>query len=467
MSSINLRTLPLDNEKVNSVDRRTFVAGAAAAALSALFFPSDLLAQVAPPILIRGSNIFDGASPELVTGMDVLIEGGLVTRIGANLSAPTGAQVIDADGRTLMPGLIDMHWHALMATLSVDTILNSNAAYVMLVAADNNREALMRGFTTVRDVGGNVFPLVRATEEGRVIGPRIYPSGPYIGQTGGHGDFRPPVAVPAAPGEKFDFFARIGMSLLADGVPEVMQRTREVLRMGSTQVKAMAGGGVSSDYDPLDVTQFTFEEMKAVVDVAKTWNTYVTVHAFADAAARQAVDAGVACIEHGHLLTQDTLQVMKDQGTWLSMQPILDDEDAIPFPEGSENRRKFLQVAEGTDNVYRTARELGVPMVFGTDTLFDPELARKQGKQFAKLGRWFPAHEALAQATSVAGRLCQACGPRDPYANGTIGVVAEGGHADLLLVNGNPLENLDLIADPETNFAMIMKGGTVHKNALG
>ncbi len=447
-------------------NRRSFLAGSAATALSAYMLPASAYAQGATPTLIRGSNIFDGSSSQLKAKQDVLIENGLVTRIGANLSVPDGAKVIDADSRTLMPGLIDMHWHALMATLSVPVILNSNPAYVMLVAADNNRDALMRGFTTVRDVGGNVFPLVRATHEGRIIGPRIYPSGPYIGQTGGHGDFRPPVAVPAGPGEKFDFFARIGMSLLADGVPEVMQRTREALRMGATQIKAMAGGGVSSDYDPLDVTQFTFEEMKAIVDVAKTWNTYVTVHSFADASSRQAIEAGVKCIEHGHLLTNDTLEFMKDKGTWLSMQPVLDDEDAIPFEEGSENRRKFVQVTKGTDHVYKAARELGVKMVWGTDTLFDPELAKKQGKQLAKLGRWFPNHEALAQATSKAGELCQACGPRDPYGNGTIGVVAEGGHADLLLVNGNPLEDINLVADPETNFAMIMKGGAIHKNTI-
>lgn len=448
------------------INRRSFLTGTAATALSSLLLPAGAYAQGVAPILIRGSNIFDGSSAELASGMDVLIKDGIVTGIGANLSTPDGAKVIDADGRTLMPGLIDMHWHALMATLPIPVILNSDPAYVMLVAAQNNRDALMRGFTTVRDVGGNVFPLVRATHEGRVIGPRIYPSGPYIGQTGGHGDFRPPVAVPAGPGEKFDFFARIGMSLLADGVPEVMQRTREALRMGATQIKAMAGGGVSSDYDPLDVVQFTFEEMKAIVDVANTWNTYVTVHAIGNAATQHAIEAGVKCIEHGHLATQDTLQMMKDKGTWLSMQAILNDEDAIPFPEGSENQRKFLQVTEGTDFVYKTARELGVKTVWGTDTLFDPELAKKQGKQLAKLGRWYPNHEALAQATSKAGELCQACGPRDPFGNGTIGVVAEGGHADLLLVNGNPLDDINLVADPETNFAMIMKAGKIYKNTV-
>ncbi|WP_226629729.1 metal-dependent hydrolase family protein [Alloyangia pacifica] len=447
------------------INRRAFLAGTAAGAFASLLHPAGAYAQNTSPILIRGSNIFDGSSAELTAGMDVLIESGLVTGIGPNLSA-TGAEVIDADGRTLMPGLIDMHWHALMATSTINVVLNSDPSYITLVAAETNRDALMRGFTTVRDVGGNVFPLVRATREGRIIGPRIYPSGPYVGQTGGHGDFRPPVAVPAGPGEKFDFFARIGMSLLADGVPEVMQRSREILRMGSTQIKAMAGGGVSSDYDPLDVVQFTFEEMKAIVDVAKNWNTYVTVHAIGEAAALQAIEAGVLCIEHGHLLSGDGLQMVKDKGAWLSMQAILDDEDAIPFPEGSENQRKFLQVTEGTESVYTTARELGVKMVWGTDTLFDPELAKKQGKQLAKLGRWFPNHEALAQATSKAGELCQACGPRDPYGNGTIGVVAEGGHADLLLVNGNPLEDIDLVADAETNFAMIMKGGVIHKNTL-
>ena len=157
---------------------------------------------------------------------------------------------------------------------------------------------------------------------------------------------------------------------------------------------------------------------------------------------------------------------MKKKGAYLSMQPILDDEDAIAFPEGSFSRQKYLEVTEGTDRVYKLAKKVGVKIVFGTDTLFDPELAEKQGKQLAKLGRWFTPVEALRQATSTAGELLAKSGPRSPYRQGELGVIKAGAYADLILVNGNPLENLDLVANPEQNFHLIMKDGVVYKNQL-
>ena len=258
---------------------------------------------------------------------------------------------------------------------------------------------------------------------------------------------------------------RVGHVIVADGVPEVLRRTREALRMGASQIKINSGGGVSSSFDPLDVTQFTIEETKAAVDAAADWNTYVATHTFTDEATQRALSAGVLSIEHGNLLGEKTLRMIREKGAFLSMQPILDDEDAISFPEGSFSRRKYLEVTEGTDLVYRTARHVGVKIVFGTDTLFDPELAAKQGKQLAKLGRWFTPVEALRQATSTAGELLALSGPRNPYLDGPLGVIREGAYADVLLVDGNPLEDLDLVADP-ANFALIMKDGKIYKNLL-
>jgi imidazolonepropionase-like amidohydrolase len=228
----------------------------------------------------------------------------------------------------------------------------------------------------------------------------------------------------------------------------------------------MAGGGVSSDYDPLDSTQYTAGEMRALVEVANSWNTYVAVHAFTDDAVRQSVEAGVKSVEHGHLLTEKTLKLMAEKGVWLSMQPILNDEDAIPFPPGSANQRKFEVVTVGTDNVYKTAKKLKVKIAWGTDTLFDPALAAKQGKLLAKMKIWFTPYEALKMATADNAELLGLSGPRNPYQQGPLGVIKEGAYADMILVDGNPLENLDLVADADKNFDLIMKDGNIYKNNI-
>jgi len=422
--------------------------------------------ETQPVILITNANIFDGVDEDLVEGADILIEGHLIKQIASNIEVPAGAEVIDAGGKTVIPGLIDMHWHSAFNSMSIAEGFNTDLAFHLLVGAKSNEKALLRGFTTVRDMAGNVFALKTLTDSGVYDGPRIFPSGPAISQTSGHSDFRPPTIVPVDPGAPLTYVERIGHFVVADGVPDVRLRTREALRMGATQIKIMSGGGVSSLYDPIDVTQYSVEETEAAVAAAADWNTYVATHVFTDEAAQRAIEAGVMSIEHGHLLTEETLRMMKKKGVFLSMQPILDDEDAIPFEEGSESRRKFIQVTEGTDRVYRLAREVGVKTVFGTDALFDPELAEKQAKFVTKLGRWYTPVEALRQATSTAGELLALSGPRNPYQEGPLGVIKEGAYADLIIVDGNPLENLDLVGDPDDNFVLIMKDGEIYKNNL-
>ncbi len=414
-------------------------------------------------VLFKNVKVFDGTSDKLSESQNVLVVGNTIKQIGNNIEAPADATVINGNGCTLMPGLIDNHWHSTLAAVAQAKLLTADIGYINLAAGKQSRATLLRGFTSVRDVGGPVFGLKKAIDEGIVDGPRIYPSGAYISQTSGHGDFRGPNEIPAQSGGELTYLERVGVTLIADGKPEVIKRTREVLRMGSTQIKVMAGGGVSSNYDPLDVTQYTLEEMKAIVEVAKTWNTYVTVHAFTDDALRQAVEAGVQCVEHGHLMSEETMKLLAEKDVWLSMQPILDDEEAIPFAEGSANQVKFLQVANGTDIVLRMARIHKVKLAWGTDTLFDPGLCEKQGKQLAKMVRWFEMHEVLKMATHDNARLLKLCGPRDPYP-GKLGVVAEGALADLILVGGNPLEDISLIESPHENFLVIMKDGKVYKN---
>jgi imidazolonepropionase-like amidohydrolase len=419
--------------------------------------------------LISNVNIFDGENEKLLKDMHVLVKDNLIETVSDEPLAviqTTNVTIIDGGGRTLMPGLIDAHWHSLYSSMPLPTLMTSDLAYMSLVGAKANEAALMRGFTSVRDVGGNSFSLKKATDEGLINGPRIYPSGATISQTSGHGDFRGPLEVPANNGAPLDYLQREGITIIADGVPAVMQRSREILRKGASQLKVMAGGGVASDYDPLDSTQYTFDEMRALVEVANNWNTYVAVHAFTDDAVRQSVEAGVKSIEHGHLLTDETLKLMAEKDVWLSMQPILNDEDAIPFPPESENQRKFEEVTAGTDYVYKTAKKYKVKIAWGTDTLFDPKLAAKQGKLLAKMKKWFTPYEALKMATSDNAELLALSGPRNPYKQGPLGVIKEGAYADLILVDGNPLENLDLVADAAKNFDLIMKNGKVYKNNI-
>jgi len=227
----------------------------------------------------------------------------------------------------------------------------------------------------------------------------------------------------------------------------------------------MAGGGVASSMDPLDVTQYTVPELRAAVEAAENWGTYVTVHAYTPRAVRQSIEAGVKCIEHGQLLDDATAKLMANKGIWWSLQPFLDDDDAIPFSEGSANRAKQIEMTNGTDTAYKLAKKYKIKTAWGTDTLFDPTLATKQGKQLTKMVRWYTPFEALKMATADNGELLALSGLRSPYP-GKLGVVQEGALADLLLVDGDPLANINLIADPAKNLLIIMKDGKIYKNTL-
>lgn len=322
----------------------------------------------------------------------------------------------------------------------------------------------MRGFTTLRDVGGPSFSLKKVIDDGVYAGPRIYPSGALISQTSGHGDFRVPTALPREPGAPLDYSERMGLNAIADGADEVLRRTRENLMRGASQIKLMVGGGVASNYDPLDVSQYLEREIHSAVEAEENWGTYVTVHASTPAAMQAAIRAGVKCIEHSQLMDEETARIIAEKGIWLSLQPFLDDADAIPFPEGSINRIKQLQMVKGTDTAYALAKKYKIKTAFGTDTQFDSKLATRQGAQLAKLAKWYTPAEVLKMATGDNGELLRLSGPRNP---GTIGVIEDGALADLLLVDGDPLANIRLIEDPDKNFVVIMKDGKIYKNTTG
>jgi imidazolonepropionase-like amidohydrolase len=414
--------------------------------------------------VFRNVRIFPGHGVALLPASDVLVDGGTIRSIMPHDpgAAPSpGAAVVDGRGQTLMPGLIDAHWHAAFAAVSVPVAMTADPAYIHLVAGRQATATLMRGFTSVRDVGGPTFGLKRAIDEGVLAGPRIWPSGAMISQTAGHGDFRLPHEVPAEPCAGLSHAERLGGSSIADGVDAVLRSVREQLMLGASQIKVMAGGGVTSLYDPLDVTQYTETELRAAVDAAEDWGTYVTVHAFTPRSVRRAIGAGVRCIEHGHLVDAETVELIASTGTWWSLQPVLDDEDAIPVPATS--RSKFAEVTAGTENAIELARTHQVKLAWGTDTLFSADLALKQGKQLAKMNRWFTPAEVLTMATSTNAELLRLSGPRNPYP-GVLGRVEVGALADLLLVDGCPLTDVSLVADPDRNFVVIMKDGVIYKD---
>jgi imidazolonepropionase-like amidohydrolase len=427
--------------------------------------PAPQVAAAPAETLFLNVRVFDGKSARLSAPTNVLVRGNTIAAIGGNAVAMPGATVIDGAGRTLMPGLIDAHWHTMMAAIPLKDGLSAHPGYLNIVAAQSAEDTLMRGFTSVRDLAGPAWGLKRAIDEGITVGPRIWPSGAMISQTSGHGDYRSVNELPRSPSTTPHSTEIMGAARIADGPDEVRRAVREQLMLGASQLKLAAGGGVASNFDPLDVAQYGEEEFRAAVESAENWGTYVGVHAYTPRAVQTALKAGVKVIDHGQLIDDATAKMIAEKGAWLSLQPFLDDEDSIPFPEGSDNRAKQLQVTQGTDNAYGLAKKYRLKLAWGTDTLFDAKLATRQGAQLAKMVRWFTPGEVLVMATSTNAELLALSGKRSPY-KGRLGVVEEGALADLLLVDGNPIADINLLANPERNLLVIMKDGKVHKNSV-
>jgi len=397
----------------------------------------------------------------------VLVRGNKIERISSSPIATdrqADTVVIDGGGRTLMPGLIDMHWHAMLVRPTLQQLLTADVGYLNLVAGAEATDTLMRGFTTVRDVGGPVFGLKRAIDEGTVAGPRIFPSGAVISVTSGHGDFRLPFELPRLMGASQSRAEQLGAAMIADSPDEVRVRVREQLMQGASQIKLTAGGGVASPHSPLDATTFTETELRAAVEAAENWGTYVTVHAYTPTSIQRAIAAGVKCIEHGHLMDEPTARLIAEKGIWLSTQ-VFPNEMADAFPPGSSERDKAMEVFAGTDRTLALAKKYKIKTAFGTDIIFSQRLAPLQGALLAKWVKWYTPAEVLIIATGANAELLALSGKRNPYP-GKLGVVEEGALADLLLVDGNPIEDITLIANPGKNFVIIMKEGKIYKNTL-
>jgi imidazolonepropionase-like amidohydrolase len=427
--------------------------------------PREVRAQTpGRPTLLTNLSFFDGSTLAMQTGRDILIEGGRISALPVAGSGPAEADVIDCGGRAATPGLIDCHWHATLVGISQLAALTQDIGWVHLMAGREAGATLMRGFTTVRDTGGPVFGLKQAIDQGAVTGPRIFPSGAMLSQTSGHGDFRLLNALPRMPGDPADYTERTGVAAIADGRDEVLRRTREQLMKGASQIKIMAGGGVASPYDPLDTAQYTLDEMRAAVEAAGDWGTYVCAHVYTATGILRCIEAGVKSIEHGQLADEATIRAMAAAGVWWSIQPFLADEDANQYSD-PRSQAKQQQVADGTVRAFEQGRAEGVNMAFGTDVLFNPRGAASQGRQLGKLTRFMPPLEALRMATGAAGDLLALSGERAPYP-GRLGVIAEGALADILVWDGDPEADLAFLADPDTNLRLVMKDGRVFKEQL-
>jgi len=417
--------------------------------------------------LFQNVRIFDGKGGRLSAPSNVLVRGNRIEHIsttGIAVDRGAGAVLIDGGGRTLMPGLIDMHWHAMFVRPPIASLLTADVGYLNLLAGAEATATLLRGFTTVRDMGGPTFGLKQAIDEGVLAGPRIFPSGAIITITGGHGDFRPFTDLPRILGGPLTRQETVGASMVADSPDEVRLRVREQLMQGASQIKLTAGGGVASPHSPIDVSTFTEPELRAAVEAAENWGTYVTVHAYTPATIKRAIAAGAKCIEHGQLMDESTAKLMAERGIWLSIQPF-PEELGNALPPGSEGREKFQEVFAGTDRAYALAKKYRLKTAWGTDILFAPVLANQQGALLAKLTTWYTPAEALVMATGTNAQLLAMSGKRSPY-RGKLGVVEEGALADLLLVDGNPIADIKLVADPAKNFLIIMKDGKIYKNTL-
>lgn len=418
--------------------------------------------HAADKILFRNAQIFDGRSEQLSVPRDVLVDGNKISLVGTNLQVE-GAREIQAEGLTLSPGFIDAHVH-IMLQLSLLQAITSDSFFYAYEATRSAENILMNGFTTVRDMSGNSFSLKKAIDTGIVTGPRIFPSGPMISQTSGHSDHRFDAHPSRMIRDEKNVLMNYDMVQIADGEAEVLRAAREALRRGASQVKIAGGGGVTSFADPIDVVQYTLPEMKAAVQAAADYGTYVAVHAYTDQSIRRAVEAGVRTVEHGNLATASTLRLMRNKDVWLSPQSIV-------FVEGVKGmnavqKAKMDIVTKGLGDLFETAKAVNFTNIaFGTDIVMDPKQLAGMSREFTHRRKWFSAVEIMKQATSKNATMLALSGKRAPY-DGKLGVIEEGALADILLIKGNPLEDISILTKPQENILLIMKDGKIYKDIV-
>ena len=421
------------------------------------------MTEAVKKILISNVKIFDGKSETLSAPSYVLVEGNKILKISESAISAPDAKVIDGKGFVMTPGFIDAHSHVMLQQ-SFGEFFTSDWFYTAYVTTVQAKKYLMHGYTTIRDVAGNTFSLKKAIDRGILEGPRIFPSGPMISQTSGHSDHRHDSDLPIKLGGEPALDERHGHTAIADGVDEVLKATREALRKGASQIKICVGGGTGSEADPLDVVQYSPDEIQAAVLAADDWGTYVSAHVYNTAGVRRAIDNGVKCIEHGQLMDEATLRYMQEKDIWLSPQVIVYTYHPRGYTE--DQKRKHDQAYNGIDQMFQTVKKIGFKKVaFGSDIISDPEMLERINEEFVHRTKWFTPAEVLKQATYNNAQLLAMAGERSPY-KGKLGVIEEDAFADLLLIKGNPLEDISILTNYQENIALIMKDGEIYKNIL-
>lgn len=404
--------------------------------------------------LFTNARIVDGTAPEAGAPVSVLVEGGTIREVGKAVSSAK-AKVVDLKGKTLMPGLIDAHVHVVAGVADLgknaqlpDSLVTARSFVIM-------REMLMRGFTTVRDVGGADFGLKQATEEGHFPTPRLVISGKALSQTGGHADFRGRYDDAATPLTRH----RLGaLGRICDGLDQVRRAAREEMKGGADFIKIMANGGCASPTDPIHFLGFSVSELEAVVEEARMAGTYVSAHVYTDEAIRRCVEAGVHSLEHCNLIEAETAKLAASRGavavpTLLTYDKLVIDGPKLGFPPDSV--AKVDVVRSAGMNSLAVMQKAGLAMAYGSDLL--GEMHKYQSEEFVIRGRALPAHEVIGSATHVAAKLLRL--------EGKIGTIAPGAHADLIVVDGDPLKDLSLLTRQGKHIPLIMKGGAFMKRA--
>lgn len=453
------------SHRLEALSRRGFLTGLAATAVATSFPVQGFTRAEAKPIktLLRKARLFDSKAGTVIENVQVLVVNNRIAGVDrTNTPPPEDATVLDCRNGVIIPGLIDAHWHAIFAAVPLNLLLGEDPGIIFAASTAEADRTLLRGFTTVRDLGGPVFSFKQAIDAGLIPGPRIYPSGAMITTSGGHGDLRLPHEIPRD-GGKLSGGELLGASAIVDGIDDLKLRIREQLLQGASQVKLVGSGGVSSPRSPLDMTTFSEEDLRAAVGVVEDWNTYIAIHAYTPRAVQRALKAGVTCIEHAHLMDEETAAMIAEKDAWLSMQPFLTMADAAS--QSGPGVERAQQLFAGTPKVYEYARKHGIKTAWGSDVLFSPELGPRQNIMLTHLSNWYRNAEVLQMATSGNAELLGLSNLRNPYP-GKLGVIEEDALADLVVIDGNPIDDIALLENPQKNFTVIMKDGRVHKNIL-
>jgi imidazolonepropionase-like amidohydrolase len=404
--------------------------------------------------ILRNASVLDPEAGNLTPGQSVVVEGGRIADIGPGLTGPEDAVVLDVAGRTVMPGLIDAHTHPAIVDQDIFDMAEWPPTYVAARASHALAGMLARGFTSIRDVGAGEIGLARAVEEGYFTGPRLFYGGKQLSQTGGAGDWR-------APSRRVydDNYYTPAIGVICDGVPEVRRAVREEVRRGAHHIKVYLSGAVDSPSDRVDSTQFSIEELNAIVEEATAANIYVTGHAYTSRAINRGLECGVRCIEHGNLMDASSIPLFQKFGafyvpTIVTYHALTDRARRGLVPADIEGKLK--EVIDGAVGALEMAHKAGIPIVYGTDLFAD--MHDWQLQEFVIRSQVQPPADLIRSATSTAARLlCR---------EGELGVVAPGALADLLVIDGNPLDDIRVLTTPEQTLKLIMKQGTVYKNEL-